>query len=345
MRRTPAGRAVDAAHRGMKSGGTSYKRMKKAIKDKRVDWIIEQVAGAGGPTKYSQKSGQSKSALDDLYDALGPFGDVLRGLFGSGAGGSTDVEDQYNTAVEVIRAFGGEVLTKKGQRGYARGVEAALELLRDAGLFAERDDVIIPTEIEPSTGGSISEPPLPGESPLSREIRTPTSSNVYSFQYDYSSSTMYVRYVAPVLNPATTTNAKGRGGMPSIKGKAGKTVIGSNRNAPGALYAYYDVPVRVFKRLQNASSAGKSVWDNLRVRGSVWGHKFRYGLIQGAVVPGQDGRISTYVSRRATRKGFKSRAVAEVGSGKRRFQTSGLPERSFPDRAQPNRGEPDRGLA
>src|SRR5690606_30310786 len=50
------------------------------------------------------------------------------------------------------------------------------------------------------SGRSILEPPRPGEErSLSPEHRTPASSNVYSFQYDYASSTLYVRFLAPAL--------------------------------------------------------------------------------------------------------------------------------------------------
>lgn len=170
------------------------------------------------------------------------------------------------------------------------------------------------------------EPPLPDEDhPFNREILTPQSSNVFSFTYDYQSSTLYVTYKASQLSSKHTKTVKGRGGLSQLSGVAGKTITGKT-NARGPMYAYYDVPERVFTQMKFAHSKGKFVWDRLRVRGTIHGHKYRFGLIQGSVTI-QDGVIGTYIPRRATSKGFRVRSVAVVGSGKRAFQTSTLPER------------------
>lgn len=165
-------------------------------------------------------------------------------------------------------------------------------------------------------------PPRPGEeSPFSAEILTPQSSNVFAFAYDAQTSTLYVTYKAPAINPEAVHHAAGAGGR-RLVGKLGKTVIGKT-NDRGPMYAYFDVPARVYKRMILAVSKGKFVWDELRVRGTVYGHKFRYRLMQGSVTPGVGG---VYIPRKATRRGFRTRAATNVGSGRRGFAQSTLAE-------------------
>lgn len=175
-------------------------------------------------------------------------------------------------------------------------------------------------------------PPLPGEShPFAREILTPDSSNVFSFAYDYATSTLFVTYKAPVLHAHNVRTGPGRlGGRRQLRGKPGATVAGKS-NERGPLYAYYDVPVRVFERMKMAHSKGKFVWDNLRVRGTIYGHQYRYALMQGAVTI-QDGVSGVYIPRKATPRGFRVRSVSDIGQGRRSFQSSTLPSRGFRSR-------------
>lgn len=172
-------------------------------------------------------------------------------------------------------------------------------------------------------------PPLPGErNPLSEEILcVAESSNVYSFAYDYNASTLYVTYQGSKINRGSVRRGTVRRGKsssrPQLIGERGSTVTGE-RGGRGPLYAYFDVPARVFDRMQRAASKGKFVWDELRVRGSVYGHKYRYSLVQGQVST-QKGVTGVYIPRKATPQGFKSRSIADLGQGKRGFQTSTLP--------------------
>lgn len=176
---------------------------------------------------------------------------------------------------------------------------------------------------------------------LSQKFYTPESSNVYSFQYDYGISTLYVCYKAPAINPNAVSPYYSDGGIPTVAGTLGSTVMGKT-NSAGSVYAYYDVPIGIFKRLKDASSAGTSVWDNLRVRGSVYGTQYRYSLVAGAVIDGPDGNPAVYVHRRATKQGYRSRNVVEPGTGKRRYVGSSLPQdlRGHGRSLRPNRGRP-----
>lgn len=206
-----------------------------------------------------------------------------------------------------------------------------------------------PPPVQPGFQTMRREPPRPGEDPsYGRETLVTNSSNVYSYSYDASSSTLYVTYLAPKINPdavRTSKVVKGRGqSRTQLIGQSGKTLSGKS-NSRGAMYAYYDVPARVYDRMVRASSKGKFVWDELRIRGTMYGHKFRYGLVQGAVIT-QPGVSGVYIPRRATEAGFRTRSVADIGQGARGFQTSTLAEqKGFRTRRSPSgRGQMDLGM-
>lgn len=155
---------------------------------------------------------------------------------------------------------------------------------------------------------------------VEREHLTPGSSNVYSYVFERESVRTGILYV--------TFKAWSPG-----RGKS---------DAAGPTYAYYDVPLRVYQSFQAdaESSPGSAVWNYLRVRGSVSEHHFHYRIVAGTLVQGS----GVYVPRKATRLGFKNRAVPNVGGGRRGYERSSLPEQNFlPDRARPDRGNPDRG--
>lgn len=144
---------------------------------------------------------------------------------------------------------------------------------------------------------------------------------MFAFAYDAQTSTLYVTYKAPKINPEAVHTGRGRGGR-QLVGKLGSTVTGKT-NERGPLYAYFDVPARVYQRMALAASKGGFVWDELRIRGTVYGHKFRYRLMQGSVTPGVGG---VYIPRRATPRGFRTRATPVIGAGRRGFSQSTLAE-------------------
>lgn len=74
---------------------------------------------------------------------------------------------------------------------------------------------------------------------------------------------------------------------------------GGVRAGPGSLYGYFEVPVSLFREFQRADSKGEWVWRNLRVLGTVAGHKYEYELlgITGQFVAGR--QIESYVPRQA----------------------------------------------
>lgn len=122
-----------------------------------------------------------------------------------------------------------------------------------------------------------------------------------------------------------------------------------NRTGPGPLYHYDGVHPDTFDAFRNAASKGKFVWDRLRIRGTVSGHRFRYRLV---------GIANGYVPRQAVRRGSNEyflgrhiRAKSERTGVVRDFSSQlpdelvkpWSPRHGTPNRGQPNRGEPFRG--
>lgn len=247
----------------------------------------------------------------------------------------------------IIRILGGlanilSMLT--GRRSMPRGVtqkdiEAAVAVFGDAGLmrgiktnvrlprgqvstateFGDDDD-IMPPAMEPGVGAGAADIGRPGARVqsafrttdiFSNEIQTPQSSNVYSFAYDKEEGSLFVTFKA-------AGKKDGRGHRPHVR---------------GAMYVYggklRPVPPVVYGDMKHRASAGKTVWDRLRVRGTIWGHQYPYRLVLGDLNhPGFQDRREPYVPRKATRKGFAVRSIASIASVRRSHQvTSQLPAR------------------
>jgi hypothetical protein len=242
--------------------------------------------------------------VQDVLSQMGPIGQILRTLANPGGrvfGKSGTMDDDTRLATEILRAFGHEVLPPKKAgsiRDRERGIEAARQFLEEAGYT-----VIPPGSESPSEAGARARGrgrgpfgvPLVGKGGRPRStvtiptdegqkrvkpddpivtgemIPTPASSNVHSFGYRLESRTLYVRF---------------RDHDPDAGyGQA-------RANKPGPLYEYSNVPTRIFRSFQHASSKGGAVWDYLRIRGTVSGHQYDYRLAGIGV--------STYVPRKAT---------------------------------------------
>ena len=235
-----------------------------------------------------------------------------------------------------------EALRAKRAKARLIGIQ---ELEEDGVEPPPRTSTMAPPRSTTLPGGTYrtqAEPPRPGEeSEYGEEILTPASTNVYSFSYirqgGLKLGTLYVTFKAhTVSNTAHGHGVKGgRKSRRQLLGTSGKTV-GGKTNQRGATYAYYRVPPGVYSRLKSVKDAGgqegpgvkspgTGVWEMLRVRGTVWGHKYTYALVQGQVTPEQAG---VYIARRATKGGFRTRSIADLGRGQRGFQTSTLPQQA-----------------
>ena len=157
--------------------------------------------------------------------------------------------------------------------------------------------------------------------PFENEVFFPDSSNVYSAAYDESKGILYVTYRAP--------GSEGTAQSVSIcDGKPHSYAVRPNLRGP--MYAYGSagtpVPKSLWEEMRSSQSAGKFVWDRLRVCGSFVDHQYRYTLVS----PSMEG--SLYIPRKAVvyrdpqtnqeSLGFRVRAVPTVGTGRRPYLTS-----------------------
>lgn len=212
-----------------------------------------------------------------------------------------------------------------------------------------------PTQPPGKTAGGFGQPPrnqlrtrvpqgYPEEQPsFSDEFFTPTSSNVYSFQFfrrqGENNGTLFVTFKASSLNHKALSHGESRhkGGRKQLRGISGHTVGRGRSNAPGPTYQYtgmsnsneQGVPYRVFVEMKNAYSKGTFVWEVLRghTKGTPIDYNagYRYGLVVGQLV----GKSAMqYIPRKATNAGFKTRSIADMGTGRRGFTSSTLPPTS-----------------
>lgn len=166
-------------------------------------------------------------------------------------------------------------------------------------------------------------PPGPGEPDVfANEVKFPNSSNVYAMAYDELRGILYVTYRVNVkVGELITDISSCTGEEYRYRGK---------ENERGPMYSYggagNPVPKSVWEEAKSAASAGKFVWNKLRVCGSFTGHQYKYALVS----PSMSG--SLYIPRKAIiyrdpetnegKLGFRVRAVPTVGRGKRPYLTS-----------------------
>lgn len=272
--------------------------------------------------RYARSSKLGKKVVGQVLDALGPAGQILKALSEvSGPGGKpSSRERSLAAATKVLKAFGREVLDLDKP-------EEALETIRVALNELEARGHAIPADLARATtldAMPTSEPELPapdrstvdiplGDGSTRRFKRdhpivtgkfvSCTSSNVHSYAYEYTSWTLYVRFL---------------GGE------------GEHRHGPGPLYQYSHVRPALFLTLLNAGSKGDWVWDHLRIRGTVSGHQHDYRLV---------GISGGYVPRKATYTPAGEWFIPRrVRTDKGHYLTSSRP--SAPARGVPNRGRP-----
>jgi len=302
-----------------------------------------------------------EQTLYDLGRALGgsraPSRRTLaRYAMGGSLVASPGVLGLIKQALNMLGVSGSRLRSRR--RGFdkvTQGAQALAEMLAPTGAPPRRPGSRTPAAPAPEppewTGGRFSgrfpgstldygaEPPRPGEaSPFGEEILTPQSSNVFSFSYSrtpgQATGTLYVTFKANALNTKALSTGHARKGKRlsrrQLKGQLGATVSGKT-NDRGPQYAYMRVPPAVFTKMRAATSKGKFVWDALRIRGTIYGHRYNYVLVQGSVTL-QEGMSGVYIPRKATSAGFRTRSVRDIGS--KTFQTSTLPQSGFANRTK-----------
>lgn len=262
-------------------------------------------------------------------------------------------------ALAITESTAARIAAKHGREGLVRGLDALSDLL-DGRRLPQSTLTKLPPELlstltrtldkrihgqskppvidaaagfrtrslpKPATvGGRNNEPPLPGQEV--EQIYAPDSSNVYSLSFDRPAGSttgdLFITYRAVNINRDAVSKGSQRRGksksLVGLVGTSGKTVAGGKReNRPGSRYVYRKVPASVWARLREAHSKGEEIWRSVRVKGSIFGHRYSYQLVSPDV---QVGLQASYVPRRATAAGFKTRSLNVMGGG---FLASTLP--------------------
>jgi hypothetical protein len=151
--------------------------------------------------------------------------------------------------------------------------------------------------------------------------------------------------VTGVMVPVTSSNVHSIGFQFNLKAPAKSTLLvrylqgDKHSKTMGPLYGYADVHPKLFEQFLRASSKGGFVWDELRIRGTIAGHQYRYTLLQavGGNVPRRAILVNgIQILKRRVRQAKDGR----VGVSKLQTEVKG-PYR--PTSNRPNRGNPDRG--
>jgi hypothetical protein len=261
----------------------------------------------------------------------------LRPVVSALRGNPARLPPQARQFVEAVQQAERENLLPRPSVPFTEALQTPGQPPSAAPPTTDQDPAPVPPKIHPRTRVPQGFPEE--QQNFSEEFLTPASSNVYSFQYyrqpgdsglpNQTRAILYVTYKANRIRSSTSptsgmfgTTRRHRGRKGQVYGEHGSTV-GSKTNGPGSTYAYFDVPLSVFHGMKGAYSKGHYVWEKLRVEHSVWGHRYKYQLIVGQVLGTPAG--GQYVPRKATRKGYVTRAVADIGTGRRGFVTSTLP--------------------
>lgn len=119
------------------------------------------------------------------------------------------------------------------------------------------------------------------------------SSNVFAIGYDLDHFYLYVRFLDSLDH--------------------------GERSGPGPIYRYSGVIPSVFVKFLEAASKGKFIWDNIRIRGTVSGHRYGWELV--GVQRGYVPRLAAYLG-----KGQEGYLTRHIRTDKGRFLKSARPE-------------------
>lgn len=337
---------LQSALEGLARGGISG-AIGKLGKDTSLNGLVQDVI------RYSRTN---QSLVNAFLKQLGPAGKIISAIasaVGTTRQKPTTGDRDVDAARDLLEAFGYQVSPQASTGATKASIEAAKAFLEQEGYKVTKTPKGVSVAPAPS-GGGIAEPPdsgddrdfwdrvadgsqtrsrddgmvevnigvgkqrFPKDHPIitKKKVPTPDSSNVYWFLYDIDTRTLYIRFDAQ----KTKHNPSKR---------------------PGPVYSYANFPPQGFLDMIKASSKGGFVWDRIRIRGTVSGHRYSYNL----------ERISeNYVPRKATLTPsgewyIQRKGVATTVAGKRTLVKSkpSVPVSHLPNRGTPNRGRPNRG--
>lgn len=318
FKQSPLG-AVIKHVRDSRGGGKMTRQVKTLFKKYAEGGAAETLKGFSGSSfgrmvrdihKYAKSGSGAGKLVQAFLGELGPFGSLINSILDGAKGGGKIVANMspgLRTALSFIEAFSDqpEVLSALqrilenqgarvswGQHGQPGDTKART---RQTPGQAEGENLPIGARVKTMPTGRQSNKVqviIPGVGPKSFPrnhpiitgdmVPTPESSNVFSFGYDIDSFFLYIRF------------------RQAPEGEKGSH--GTKPFLPGPIYSYRNVPVQLFLKMLSAPSKGTFIWDKIRIRGTVSGHRFDYALagVQGDYVPRKatlTPRGEEYISR------------------------------------------------
>lgn len=353
---SPLGQVLKHVRDSGSGGGRLTSRVKALFRKYSAGRAGDVLKGFHGTTfgrmvrdihKYAKGGNGAGDLIKSFLQELGPMGSLISSIMDSANGSGkfvSNLSPSLRTALSFIEAFSDQpevlnalqrILENQGARVTWRqngqpGDRKARQ--RQTPGTDEGDETGLPVGAKgttatgrPSKNVQINVPGVgPKKFPRNHPIitgdmiPTPESSNVFSFGYDVDQFILYIRFrQAP-------EGEKSTGGVKPF--------------SPGPIYAYRNVPVQLFLKMMKANSRGKFIWDNIRIRGTVSGHRFDYALVgvQGNYVPRKatlTPRGEEYISRSVftdTGKVLSSRHPDQLVR----------PLYPLPNRGAPNTGRP-----
>jgi hypothetical protein len=299
-------------------------RLRRSLRSMTTQAIADQLGQfLLGPGESPETERYAKgNLLEKALGARGPLGRLLGKLLSPlRREGKVDTERELEVAANLLKSFGYTVLppTKAPPR---------------------RTPEQKPSVDEGITTGRLK--PLPGWQWPAREAPRPAPHRGLE-EFREAERRERAELLTGDMTPVTSSNVHSIGfrldherQMGARQGTLLIRFLGTNadgtRSGPGPLYEYYDVPARVFLAFKRAASKGKFVWDNVRMRGTVSGHRYEYDLaeISQDYVPRQAG-----IKRGQQGEWYLTRKFRDRRTGK--LHVSQLPEEQV-RRTGPNRG-------
>lgn len=316
------------------------------------------------------RGGIKETLLEGLFQSLGPIGGLLQALLRPRGQRIADLNKELEAAANMLELFGYGVTrpgrpsapSSQSQRSLSKsGVDQARRQLEELGF------TIIPPGEERSRPPTLpteqSSAPASRTGSMPRDILRPVPEKPDSVSVVLDGQRFTIKRDNPLLTGkmvrVSSSNVHSIGfiwndAVPR-EGTLKVRFLDKRQDGPasgrGALYYYYDVSPKMFLAFSRAASKGKWVWDHLRIRGTVSGHKKEYalmGLASDAYVPRKATRLGDeewYLPRevqaptRTTRAGnlqlggtYRSELGAQFVQKVNRARAQG------PNRARPQRG-------
>lgn len=226
----------------------------------------------------------AKTFWDTLTSKLGPIGHLIEALLRPNGKPLVQPDNELRAAKELLESFGWDVSQRQLVTEESPG-STHTPLREEARPSRPTGNYISPTL--PQRGPGSTKEVINHPQDLFEGMIPVRSSNVHSIGYEWGPTggigNLMVRFL----------------------GGTGKA-----RSGPGALYRYIGVPRAVFVAFKIASSKGKFVWDELRIRGTVSGHQYAYelaGTDADGYVPRQAGLKRGFTGEWYLRRSYQGR--------------------------------------